>query len=104
MGLTTSKEDCSICLDHIKNNKKTLACQHIFHKGCIDTWLNHKTSCPLCRKSAVQDDSVTLHVDWTREGETWRRRVRVITPELTWSPADGPMPEALRSWRERHNL
>jgi hypothetical protein len=107
MGLTSSKvkenktSACSICLDAIDKGT-TLSCQHTFHEGCINTWFKHKASCPLCRKPA--EDSVTLEVDWTRAGETWRRRVRVITPELIWSPADGPMPEALRSWRERHSL
>ena len=97
------KPTCSICLDCVETGQaaKTLSCQHTFHEGCINTWFKHKASCPLCR---TPEDSVTLQVDWTRNGETWRRRVRVITPELVWSPADGPMPEALRSWRERHSL
>lgn len=100
----TKQSTCSICLDVVETGKaaKTLSCQHTFHEGCIDTWFKHKVSCPLCRKEP--EDSVTLQVDWTQTGETWRRRVRVITPELIWSPADGPMPEALRSWRERHSL
>jgi|LauGreDrversion2_3_1035106.scaffolds.fasta_scaffold41795_1 hypothetical protein len=104
MGSVVSKEKstCSICLDCVDTKKKTLSCQHTFHEGCIDTWFKYKTSCPLCRKT-TDTESVTLHIDWIREGETWRRRIRV-TPELSWNPADGPMPDSLRSWRERHSL
>lgn len=100
------KPTCSICLDCVEKEQtsKTLSCQHTFHEGCIDTWFKHKASCPLCRKEESTEDSVTLHIDWIQTGDTWRRRVRIITPELIWSPADGPMPEALRSWRERHSL
>lgn len=109
MGVVASKEkettkpSCSICLDAIDKGT-TLSCQHTFHEGCIDTWFKHKSSCPLCRKEEPKEsESVTLHVDWVRTGGTWRRRIRV-TPELIWSPADGPMPDSLRTWRERHSL
>ena len=43
-------DSCSICLKAIYENDftKTL-CKHIFHKHCINTWLEKKNSCPLCR-------------------------------------------------------
>jgi hypothetical protein len=53
---------CLICLQEINNNKKTLECQHIFHKKCIEKWFYdknprwdeydcyRKNSCPICRK------------------------------------------------------
>jgi hypothetical protein len=30
---------------------KLHACQHCFHKGCIDSWLERSLNCPLCRQS-----------------------------------------------------
>lgn len=47
-------EDCVICLEQIdeeKNDKKTLTCNHTFHSTCIDTWLQQKKECPICRLS-----------------------------------------------------
>lgn len=43
--------ECSICLDHIHKNKKTLICSHSFHKQCIDNWLNVNSVCPICRRN-----------------------------------------------------
>ena len=43
-------EICSICLDDKNKNVVQLhSCGHIFHKKCLDTWLNIKPYCPLCR-------------------------------------------------------
>ncbi|KAI3809291.1 hypothetical protein L1987_25262 [Smallanthus sonchifolius] len=30
-------------------------CGHLFHIGCIDTWLRVHPTCPVCRKSLVAD-------------------------------------------------
>ena len=39
---------CAICLENIDtiSSKKTLECEHSFHKFCINMVKNHK--CPLC--------------------------------------------------------
>lgn len=37
---------CSICYEQ---GDYQLACGHIFHKHCIQTWKRHQLSCPLCR-------------------------------------------------------
>lgn len=42
-------EKCVICLDDIKNKKKTLTCMHIFHQKCINEWLFESDKCPVCR-------------------------------------------------------
>lgn len=43
--------ECSICLEHIHKNNKTLGCSHSFHKQCIDNWLNVNSVCPICRRN-----------------------------------------------------
>jgi len=44
------EEDCPICLDSLSvNDTKRLPCNHKFHALCVDTWLQRKNICPLCR-------------------------------------------------------
>jgi Ring finger domain len=48
-----TKEDCSICLNSFKYRElaRTLPCEHVFHKKCVDKWLlNQSEACPICRK------------------------------------------------------
>ena len=45
---------CCICLAPYKigEGKRTLGCDHSFHKKCIDKWLTtSKSECPICRKN-----------------------------------------------------
>jgi hypothetical protein len=42
-------KECSICFDNIILNQKILKCKHSFHKSCIETWINEKGTCPVCR-------------------------------------------------------
>ncbi len=44
---------CSICLDNFKEGtyKRELCCGHVFHKKCIDKWVQKDHSCPICRKN-----------------------------------------------------
>jgi len=43
---------CQYCGNDIKQNEytRTLGCNHIFHKKCIDKWILHcnQTMCPKC--------------------------------------------------------
>jgi hypothetical protein len=44
---------------------RILACQHIFHRVCVDQWFetqskqDHKASCPICRRVINDDTSTT---------------------------------------------
>lgn len=44
-------KECPICLDitHAPRSRR-LPCGHTFHRACIDTWLRHNPTCPVCRK------------------------------------------------------
>lgn len=57
----TKKNQCSICLEEMKNNQglDNLPCDHTFHESCLDKWYfsrvkqgysTNKITCPLCRK------------------------------------------------------
>ena len=46
-------EQCSICLETIKNNdivREINKCKHCFHIGCSDKWFEEKITCPNCRQ------------------------------------------------------
>jgi hypothetical protein len=47
---------CAICLEVLEHGatcSEVPACQHLFHKDCIDVWMKTKITCPLCRRHIV---------------------------------------------------
>ena len=54
-------EKCSICMQDISNNSKTLICSHIYHRSCINIWLNNANTCPVCRR-VVQEELPNLRL------------------------------------------
>ncbi|CAJ0577429.1 unnamed protein product, partial [Mesorhabditis spiculigera] len=46
---------CSICLSDMKNPIK-LICSHIFCEECVETWLEEKHTCPMCRTTLDKED------------------------------------------------
>ena len=41
---------CSICIDTILDTDKMVtSCNHIFHKECLNKWLQINNQCPYCR-------------------------------------------------------
>mmetsp|Transcript_9032 Transcript_9032/g.14650 ORF Transcript_9032/g.14650 Transcript_9032/m.14650 type:complete len:135 (-) Transcript_9032:143-547(-) len=47
-------QNCCICLEDqvVGQLVRRLPCMHAFHRECIDRWLQEKSSCPICKKSA----------------------------------------------------
>ncbi|KAM1282207.1 hypothetical protein ACFX2I_022698 [Malus domestica] len=44
--------DCVVCLDSFREGqwcRKLPACDHVFHRLCLDTWLVKVSACPICR-------------------------------------------------------
>ena len=43
-------KECVICLENMKYNEDLIMinCSHIYHKECIQQWLNRNSICPLC--------------------------------------------------------
>ena len=49
-------ESCSICLEDFKTGDeiKKLNCTHVFHKECLEPWLNNNNrNCPMCRTDII---------------------------------------------------
>ncbi|KAH7677474.1 Zinc finger RING/FYVE/PHD-type protein [Dioscorea alata] len=58
--------ECVFCLCNIEEGEeiRELRCHHLFHKSCLDGWLEHPHArCPLCRASLVSLDSTKFKVE-----------------------------------------
>ncbi|KAH0465451.1 hypothetical protein IEQ34_005554 [Dendrobium chrysotoxum] len=54
--------DCRVCLVRFDSNSvvNRLPCGHLFHKSCVERWLDYrKDTCPLCRSHLLPDDVLT---------------------------------------------
>ncbi|KAJ9183903.1 hypothetical protein P3X46_007702 [Hevea brasiliensis] len=50
--LTVVSDDvCSVCMEGFQSGVggKRVPCGHVYHAGCISSWLSNCNSCPLCR-------------------------------------------------------
>ena len=54
-SLIRNNDHCAICLEEYKPGtyKRTISCNHTFHKKCIDKWFkkSNNFNCPICRKN-----------------------------------------------------
>ncbi|KAG8041421.1 hypothetical protein GUJ93_ZPchr0661g29204 [Zizania palustris] len=44
--------ECAVCLGAVEEGETVRAlpcCPHAFHARCVDAWLRHQPTCPLCR-------------------------------------------------------
>ncbi|XP_033754158.1 E3 ubiquitin-protein ligase AMFR-like isoform X2 [Pecten maximus] len=46
--LKENNDNCAICWEPMETARK-LPCDHLFHNGCLLSWLEQDTSCPTCR-------------------------------------------------------
>jgi len=49
-------EDCAVCLGGVEEGemvRRLPACQHVFHRECIDPWLRAHATCPVCRSGVL---------------------------------------------------
>ncbi|GLJ55445.1 hypothetical protein SUGI_1190510 [Cryptomeria japonica] len=48
---------CAVCLSSFEEDdeiRELCNCCHIFHKNCVDKWINHHhKTCPLCRSDLI---------------------------------------------------
>ncbi|KAL5572908.1 hypothetical protein UlMin_022505 [Ulmus minor] len=53
-------ESCAVCLydfDREEEIRCLTNCKHIFHRACLDRWMDHdQKTCPLCRTPFVPDE------------------------------------------------
>jgi hypothetical protein len=101
MAAISSNDQCSVCLEEISSQETQTTsgekaavrtnCNHIFHNGCVQQWLETNDSCPLCRANVtemrfVHDDSIAYEndsIDDTYEPPVYRPFRR---PVFTYTP------------------
>eukprot|EP01017_Pseudomicrothorax_dubius_P034856 TRINITY_DN4822_c0_g1_i2.p1 TRINITY_DN4822_c0_g1~~TRINITY_DN4822_c0_g1_i2.p1 ORF type:complete len:157 (+),score=25.50 TRINITY_DN4822_c0_g1_i2:33-503(+) len=55
-------QECAVCLLTYSEGQivRNLPCRHFYHQACIDQWLEHKGSCPVCREPIIKKKQPTL--------------------------------------------
>ena len=50
-NLSVEERSCPICLNEMEvgTEVRSLPCNHLYHKDCVDEWLRVNASCPTCR-------------------------------------------------------
>ena len=54
----TREDQCSICMENYLCKKQKIIkfneCNHIFHEDCINKWIIHNKTCPICRTNVIK--------------------------------------------------
>ncbi|CAK8684017.1 unnamed protein product [Clavelina lepadiformis] len=75
-SVISSETICAVCLESYKigDTIRELPCKHIFHKKCIDPWLQSKRTCPMCKVNVLKALGLEEHdnpaLDVERHSET----------------------------------
>lgn len=58
---STGEESCCVCMCDIEHKDVAikLPCGHEFHEECVMQWLDHRTTCPIC-KVTVPGETVAV--------------------------------------------
>jgi SNF2 family DNA or RNA helicase len=66
--------NCFICIDKLKSPVMEINCQNVFCGECLFTWLQTKSTCPLCR--ARVNPSTLVYIDTDENIETTFKPVK----------------------------
>uniref|UniRef100_A0A8C5E8N2 RING-type domain-containing protein n=1 Tax=Gouania willdenowi TaxID=441366 RepID=A0A8C5E8N2_GOUWI len=58
-------DNCAVCIEGYKPNDvvRILPCRHIFHKHCVDPWLQDHRTCPMCKMNVLKALGISLYAD-----------------------------------------
>ncbi|XP_062856597.1 E3 ubiquitin-protein ligase RNF130 isoform X2 [Trichomycterus rosablanca] len=55
---------CAVCIEGYQLNDivRVLPCKHVFHKMCVDPWLNEHCTCPMCKLNILKALGITTNL------------------------------------------
>ncbi|XP_038556398.1 RING finger protein 150-like isoform X1 [Micropterus salmoides] len=58
-------DNCAVCIEGYKPNDvvRILPCRHVFHKHCVDPWLQDHRTCPMCKMNILKALGILLNPD-----------------------------------------
>lgn len=65
--LDTNSDNCAICWEKMDSARK-LPCGHLFHNGCLQSWMEQEPSCPTCRLSLTLGQNQNMQTNSTNNG------------------------------------
>lgn len=101
---------CAVCIEAYQQNDvvRILPCKHVFHKVCVDPWLNEHCTCPMCKLNILKAlgimtslpcvDSVVLDVERLGVGQASGSQRAPLgdssQPSISLEPLSPPHPES----------
>ncbi|CAL9753707.1 unnamed protein product, partial [Musa acuminata subsp. burmannicoides] len=90
-GVTT----CAVCLSEMRTRDRVWElrnCAHVFHKACLDRWLDHDKhlTCPLCRAPLLSEPACLPSASASAASEpSWavERLVYLFSDDFLFAPA-----------------
>uniref|UniRef100_A0A672I577 RING-type domain-containing protein n=1 Tax=Salarias fasciatus TaxID=181472 RepID=A0A672I577_SALFA len=55
-GQRSDFDNCAVCIEGYRPNDvvRILPCRHVFHKHCVDPWLQDHRTCPMCKMNILK--------------------------------------------------
>ncbi|KAJ4954990.1 hypothetical protein NE237_011773 [Protea cynaroides] len=89
-GESETSDSCAVCLYEFEGReeiRRLTNCRHIFHKSCLDRWMDHdQKTCPLCRTPFISDELQEAFNErlWAASGLEPEFRCILTLVELGW--------------------
>ncbi|XP_056136700.1 RING finger protein 150a [Lampris incognitus] len=62
-------DNCAVCIEGYKPSDvvRMLPCRHVFHKHCVDPWLQDHRTCPMCKTNILKALGIPASIDCSDE-------------------------------------